>query len=104
MTSRDDVFMGGSLSQLSRHLDLWSSASEDIKCLIVNEGSCNFMSETSSLYVTTLPSLIVIGIAVVEMFLVCHVILQGNMIKESFDYMDRSPSCHKPAKFGGYRQ
>ena len=32
----------------------------------MNEGLCNFMSSTSSLYVTNLPSLMAIGIMVVE--------------------------------------
>ena len=52
----------------------WSSASGDIeylKCHVilqndVIEGSSNFMSGSSSWYVTTLPSLVSIGILVVE--------------------------------------
>ena len=79
------VFMGGSPSP-SHHLAMfgghWSSASGDIKYLIchvtsqnhVIERSSNFMSESSSWHVTTLPSLVPIGIVAVEMFLVCHLI------------------------------
>ena len=51
-----------------------SSTSGDIKYLIchvtsqnhVFEGSCNFLSGSFSWYVTTLPSLVAIGIVVVE--------------------------------------
>ena len=54
----------------------WSGASGDIKYLIchvtsqsyVIEGSCNFMSASSSLYVMTLPNLVAIGIIVVEVY------------------------------------
>ena len=54
----------------------WLSTSGDIKYLIchvtsqnyVIEGSCNFMSASSSLYVTTLPNLVAIGIVVVEVY------------------------------------
>ena len=61
----------------------WSSASEDTKYLIglltsqnqVIERASNFMIESSSLYVTIVPSLVAIGIAgSKDMFLVCHVI------------------------------
>ena len=58
----------------------------------VIEGSSNFTSESSSWYVTTLPSLAAIGIVVVEMFLVCHVIKQDYVIEGSSDYNERSPS------------
>ena len=52
----------------------WSIASRDIKYLICHMtsqnhvilGSSNFMSGRSSLHVTTLPSLVAIGIVVVE--------------------------------------
>ena len=52
----------------------WSSASADIKYLIfhvtpqnhVIKGSCNFMSWSSSLHATTLPSLVVIVLVAVE--------------------------------------
>ena len=52
----------------------WSNTSEDIAYLIYHvtpqdhmiEGSRNFMSGTALLHVTTLPSLVVIGILVVE--------------------------------------
>ena len=54
----------------------WSSACRDFKCLIcyvisqnhVIEGSCNFMSENFSWYVTTLLSLVATDIAVVEIY------------------------------------
>ena len=42
----------------------WSSASGDIKHLVF-QGLCNSMSRSSSLYVTTLLSVIAIGIVVV---------------------------------------
>ena len=63
---------------LSHHLAIfyghWSSASGDTKYLTshvtlqnhVIEGSSNFMSVSSSWYITTLPSLKGIGIVVVE--------------------------------------
>ena len=63
---------------VSHHLamfgDHWSSASGNIKYLIFHvtsqnhliEGSCKFMNETSLLYVTTMPSLVTIGIVVIE--------------------------------------
>ena len=52
----------------------WSSTSEDIKYLIcyvtsqnhLIEGSCNFMSVSSSCHVTTLPCLVALGIVLVE--------------------------------------
>ena len=52
----------------------WFNASGDIKYLIfyvtllnqLIEGSCNFLSGSSSWYVLTLPSLVTIGIVVVE--------------------------------------
>ena len=79
-------FMGGSLSLVKSppcHVGgCWSLESGDIKYLIchvtsqnlVIEGSSNFMKGNSSLYVTILPSLVAIGIVMVEMFLVYHVI------------------------------
>ena len=63
---------------VSHHLamfcDHWSSASGNIKYLIFHvtsqnhliEGSCKFMKETSLLYVTAMPSLVAIGIVVIE--------------------------------------
>ena len=52
----------------------WSDASESITSLVfrvtsedhVSEGSHDFMGGSSSLYVTTLPSLIAVGNVVVE--------------------------------------
>ena len=38
----------------------------------VFEGPSNIMSRNSSLHVTTQPSLVAIGTAIVEMFLFCH--------------------------------
>ena len=64
---------------VSHHLamfgDHWSSASGNIKYLIFHvtsqnhliEGSCKFMNETSLLYVTTMPSLVTIGIVVISL-------------------------------------
>ena len=51
----------------------------------VIQRSCDFMSVSSSLHVTTLLSLVAIGIVVVEiycfLFLICHVILQDHATK-----------------------
>ena len=47
------------------------------------------MSGTFSWYVITLPSLVVIGVVIVEVFLICRVIKQEHRIKESGDYNDR---------------
>ena len=76
----------------------------------VFQGSCNFMIGSSSLYVTTLKSLLAIGIVVVEVShhstnfgghrysgggdndLVCHVILQNYVIKVACDFIGRSLS------------
>ena len=49
------------------------------------------MGGSSSFYVTTLPSLLDIRNAV-EMFSVCHMILQDNLIKVLSDFMDRISS------------
>ena len=45
-----------------------------------------------SWYVTTFPSLLAIGIVVVEIFLVCHAIKQDHVIKRAGDYSDNLPS------------
>ena len=54
----------------------------------VIEGSSNFMSGSSSWYVTTLPSLEAIGIVISRdiMLLVVHVIKQDYVIKGSGEY------------------
>ena len=64
---------------VSHHLAMFgnhgSSASGNIKYLIFHvnsqnhliEGSCKFMNETSLLYVTTMPSLVTIGIVVISL-------------------------------------
>ena len=78
----------------------WSIANRDVKYLIyhvtsqkyVTEGSSNFMAGSSSWYVATLPTLVAIGIAVVEMFLVCHMIKQDHVIKGSGDHNDTALS------------
>ena len=67
----------------------WSSASGNITYLIcyttlqarIIEGSCNFVRESSTLYVTTLLYLVGIGIVVVEMFLICHVVVSYYLMK-----------------------
>ena len=46
----------------------------------VIKGQCNFMSGSSSFYVTNLTSLVAIGIMVVEMSLIHHVILEDYVI------------------------
>ena len=50
--------------------------------------SSNFMSGSSSWYITTLPNLVAIGIVKLEI-LVCHVISQADMIKGSCDFKGR---------------
>ena len=37
------------------------------------------------------------------MLLVCHVISQDHVIKESSDFISRSPVSYHPAKYGCYR-
>ena len=81
VTSRDHIFkglcyfMGGAFHGKSPPCHVgsyWSCASGDIRYLICHvtsknhmvEGSCNFMSGNFSLYVTTLPSLVAIGIMI----------------------------------------
>ena len=55
------------------------------------DGSYKYMGGNSSQYslwyVATLPSLVAIGIVVVEMFAVCHVIQQDDVIKGSIEYI-----------------
>ena len=88
------------ISMFSGH---WSSTNGDIKYLIchvtshnnVIEKSCNFLSGNCSWYVTTLPILVVIGIYCGSkdiIFLVCHMIYQKYVTKESGEYINRSPS------------
>ena len=50
------------------------------------------MSGSSSWYVITLPSAVVIGIVVVETFLVCHAAKQEDMIKGRRDFNDMNLS------------
>ena len=60
--------------------------SEDITLFIYHmimeghmiEVSCNIMHRSSSFYVTTQPILVTIDILDVEIFLICHVILQDH--------------------------
>ena len=92
---------------MSHHLAMfgghWFNAKGDMKHLIchvtsknhVIGRSSNFMSGTSSWYVTTLPSLVVIGVVIVKVFLNCHLIKQEHRI----NFM----VCHHLAKFGGHR-
>ena len=55
------------------------------------KGQSDIMGKSLSLCVTTLPSLVVISIVVVEMFLTCHVIPKEHVIKKgSYDFMGRS--------------
>ena len=63
------------------------------------------MSWSSAWYVTTLPSLVIIGIVVVKMFLVCHVIFQNHFIKRSYDYIDKGPLnvSHQPVTYDVHR-
>ena len=73
-----------------------SSTRGDIKYLTyhvtlqnyVIDGPSNFMSGSSSWYITTLPNLVAIGIVKLEIF-VCHVISPDHMIKGSCDFKGR---------------
>ena len=84
---------------LKGYVTLWYVGGET-KCFICHmtstnrlvKGSCNFMIRNSSLYVTTLPSLVTIGFVIVEMYLVCYVIQQDHVTEGSCDYLDGSPS------------
>ena len=58
----------------------------------VIKGSSNFMGGSSLWYITTLASLVAIGIVLIEMFLVCYVIKQDHVIKGSGGYNNKSPS------------
>ena len=91
-------FMGGSFIH---HLDMlsedWSSESGYIKFLIchvtsqkrIKEGSSNFMSSGRHTYYSSRD----------KMILVCHLIKQDHVIKESVDYKNIGPNV----KFGGLR-
>ena len=50
------------------------------------------LSWSSLLYVTTLPSLVVIDILVVKMFLICYVIPQDHVVKGSYDFISNNLS------------
>ena len=50
-----------------------------------------FKGGSASLYATIFSRLLATGIALVEMFLICHVISQDVVIKGSRDFMGRSP-------------
>ena len=52
----------------------------------------DIMSESLSWLITSVPGLVAINIVLVDMFLVWHMILQGNMIKGSNNIMGRSSS------------
>ena len=71
----------------------------------VIKGSGDIMEGHSSLFIPTLPNLIAITIVhnhyiyiiiyinvIYIIILVCHVVLQDQVIKGSFDFMGRSPS------------
>ena len=58
----------------------------------VIKGSGDFMEGKSSLYIPTLPKLIVIDIALMDMQLFCYVILQDHVIIWSSDLMGRNHS------------
>ena len=85
--------------QLAKFGDHWSSASVDITYLIchvtsqdhVIEGSFHFMGGSSSIYVTTLQSLVAVG-TVDIMILVWHMISKGHVIKGSCEFIERSRS------------
>ena len=88
--------MGQHLVKFGGH---WSNASGDIKYLTCHVTSQKQATEAQSnlklfmVYVTNLPSLVATAIAVVEiMSLICHMIKQDHVIKESGDYNDKHPS------------
>ena len=58
----------------------------------VIKGSGDFMEGKSSLYIPTLPKLIVIDIELMDMSLFCYVILQDHVIIWSSDLMGRNHS------------
>ena len=63
------------------------------------ERACEFMGGNSLCYVTTLISLVTIGIVMVEMFLICHIISLEHMFKWLCEFLGgtrhgESPSCH----------
>ena len=84
----------------------WSSTSGDIKYLTchvtsqnhMTEGSSNFISGSSSWYVTNLQfgGHRYCNIRD-KMFLVCHMIKQDHVIKGPTEYNDRSPSSTSSA-------
>ena len=89
-------FMGGSPIIFLGHC---SSATGEMMYLICQVNSqdhvmegCDFMGESSSLYVSILPGLVAIGSVVVEMFLIFNVIVQDHMIKGSCDFIGESIS------------
>ena len=89
-------FMGGSPTIFRGHC---SSASGEMMYFICHVNSqdhviegCDFMGESSSLYVSILPGLVAIGSVVVETFLIFNVIVQDHVIKGSCDFMGESVS------------
>ena len=85
---------------------LWNElgAGEDITDLAchvtlqnhVIKGSSNFMGGSSLWYITTLASLVAIGIVLIEMFLVCYVIKQDHVIKGQVAITIRAPQDKSP--------
>ena len=83
------------LSMFGSH---WSSLSGDIMYLISRviskdhmiEESCNFMNERSSLYVSTLPSLVTIDSGSGDMLLIFHMISKNHVIKGLCDFKGKS--------------
>ena len=66
--------------------------------------SSDVMDGNSSLNVTTLPRLVMIGIVVVEMFFICHVASLVHMF-ESYVilWVEASYGKSPPSNFGGHR-
>ena len=63
------------------------------------------MSKSPLPYAITLPSLVVIGIAVVKMFWICNVISQDHAIKGSHDFVwEPLKISHHPAKSADHRK
>ena len=67
----------------------------------MTEGWSNIMGGSPSWQVTSLPNLVAIGTAVVEMTLICHVILENHALEGWSDFIGWSPSrlSYCPAKF-----
>ena len=68
------------------------------------KGSSDFMEESSSLNVTTLPGLVAISVVEVEMFFIYHVATNDHVFKGYVTlWVEAFRSKSPPSKFGGHR-